>query len=163
MFERLSGAPMQIIQATSAKELVTVRRLFEEYAESLGIDLAYQGFAAELAGLPGAYAPPRGRLLLASVDNAPVGCVALRPHEGGSAEIKRLYVRPTYQGHGIGRKLVEALITDAVAIGYTTMLLDTLPSMHGALRLYQSVGFIRREPYFPSPIAGNVFMELSLR
>lgn len=154
--------PMKIIQAASPEDITAVRRLFEEYAASLGIDLAYQGFPAELAGLPGSYAPPRGRLLLATIDDIPAGCVALRAHDGRAAEIKRLYVRPEHRGSGIGRKLIETLIRDAQAIGYSAMLLDTLPSMHGALRLYESLGFRRRDPYFPSPIAGNVFMELGL-
>jgi ribosomal protein S18 acetylase RimI-like enzyme len=153
---------VRIIQAVSAEDLVTVCRLFEEYAASLGIDLAYQGFPAELAGLPGVYAPPRGRLLLATIDDIPAGCVALRPHDGKAGEMKRLYVRPEHRGNGIGRKLVETLIRDANAIGYSLILLDTLPSMRGALRLYESLGFRRRGPYFPSPIAGNVFMELGL-
>lgn len=138
------------------------RRLFEEYAASLGVDLSYQGFAAELAGLPGAYAPPRGRLLLAFARDAAAGCVALRPVDDQTGEMKRLFVRPEQQGLGLGRMLAARAIDEARAIGYSTMLLDTLPSMHGALRLYESLGFVRRQPYFQSPVAGNVFMELRL-
>lgn len=154
--------PLKIIQAASPEDITAVQRLFEEYTASLDIDLAYQGFPAELAGLPGAYAPPRGRLLLATIDDIPAGCVALRPLDGGAGEIKRLYVRPEHRGSAIGRNLVETLIRDAQAMGYSVMLLDTLPHMRGALSLYESLGFTRRNPYFHSPIAGNVFMELSL-
>lgn len=153
---------VQILDANTSEDITAVRRLFEEYAASLGIDLAYQGFAAELAGLPGAYAPPGGRLLLATAGGVPAGCVALRPHDRESCEMKRLYVRPEHQGRGLGRELVVRLIAEASAGGYSTMLLDTLPSMHGAQRLYASLGFVRRAPYFPSPIDGNVFMELRL-
>lgn len=153
---------MKIVQATSGQDLVAVKRLFEEYAGSLNVDLCFQNFSAELAGLPGAYAPPHGRLLLALVEDTPAGCVALRPHGDRSAEMKRLYVRPERQGIGLGRRLAECAIAEARTLGYATLLLDTLPSMHSALRLYESLGFVRRPAYFPSPIAGNTFMELRL-
>jgi ribosomal protein S18 acetylase RimI-like enzyme len=153
---------MKIIQANSAEEIAAVRRLFEEYAASIETDLCFQNFSKELAGLPGAYAPPRGRLLLALVDGAPVGCVALRPHDDHAGEMKRLFVQPGHQGRGLGRSLVETLFTEARAIGYTSILLDTLPSMQSAQRLYLSLGFVHRPPYFDSPVGGNVFMELNL-
>ena len=154
---------MKIIQATNVETIASVRRLFQEYAASIDTDLCFQNFAKELAALPGYYAPPRGRLLLAMIDGAPVGCVALRPHDAHTGEMKRLFVRPGHQGRGIGRSLVEAVIAEARAIGYTSLLLDTLPSMQSAIRLYEAMGFVRRAPYFDSPVGGNVFMELSLR
>lgn len=153
---------MKIIQANSAEDIAAARRLFEEYAASIDTDLCFQNFARELAALPGYYAPPRGRLLLAVIDGTPVGCVALRPHDTTTGEMKRLFVRPAHQGRGLGKQLVEAVITEARAIGYTTLLLDTLPGMQSAIRLYETLGFVRREPYFDSPVGGNVFMELSL-
>jgi putative acetyltransferase len=154
--------PVKIIQATSVEDIAAVRQLFEEYAASLEIDLCFQNFFAELAGLPGAYASPRGRLLLAMADDKPAGCVALRPHRERVGEMKRLYIRPGHQGLGLGRKLAEQIISDARTIGYTSLLLDTLPSMQAAIKLYESLGFVRRGPYFDSPVAGNVFMELKL-
>ncbi len=153
---------MKIIQATNVETIASARRLFQEYAASIDTDLCFQNFAKELAALPGYYAPPRGRLLLAMIDGAPVGCVALRPHDAHTGEMKRLFVRPGHQGRGLGRFLVEAVIAEARAIGYTSLLLDTLPSMQSAIRLYESIGFVRRAPYFDSPVGGNVFMELSL-
>lgn len=154
---------MKIAPANSPEEIAAIRQLFEEYAASLGLDLGYQGFPAELAGLPGAYAPPRGRLLLAADECGPAGCVALRPFNDGACEMKRLYVRPERQGLGVGRRLAQRVIAEARAIGYAAILLDTLPTMHAALRLYESLGFVRRGPYFPTPIPGNIFMELRFR
>ncbi len=154
---------MKIIQASSVEDIAAARRLFEEYAASIETDLCFQNFAKELAGLPGAYAPPRGRLLLALIDGAPVGCVGLRPHDARTGEMKRLFVQPGHQGRGLGRQLVETLTAEARAIGYTTLLLDTLPSMQSAIRLYELIGFVRRPPYFDSPVGGNVFMELRLK
>ena len=153
---------MNIYQATSMDEIASVRQLFEEYAGSLEVDLGYQGFTTELAGLPGAYAPPRGRLLLASNEGISVGCVAMRPIDDNTCEMKRLFVRPERQGLGVGRMLVTRVIAEARDIGYSTILLDTLPSMNGALRLYEKLGFVRRLAYFQTPIEGNVFMELRL-
>lgn len=154
---------MEIVQAASGEDIAAIRRLFAEYAASLELDLCFQNFPAELAGLPGAYAARRGRLLLALVEGVPAGCVALRPKDEGTCEMKRLYVRPGHQGLGLGRKLTERAIVEARAIGYSTLLLDTLPSMQAAVRLYESLGFVRRAPYFDSPVAGNVFMELRLK
>lgn len=153
---------MKIIQATNVETIASARRLFQEYAASIDTDLCFQNFAKELAALPGYYAPPRGRLLLTVIDGTPVGCVALRPHDTTTGEMKRLFVRPAHQGRGLGKQLVEAVITEARAIGYTTLLLDTLPSMQSAIRLYETLGFVRRAPYFDSPVGGNVFMELNL-
>jgi len=153
---------VKIIQANSLEDITAARRLFEEYAASIDTDLCFLNFSKELAGLPGAYAPPRGRLLLAMVDDKPVGCVGLRPHDDKRGEMKRLFVQPGHQGRGLGRSLVEAVTAEARAIGYTRLLLDTLPSMQSAIKLYESLGFVRRAPYFDSPVGGNVFMELHL-
>lgn len=154
---------MKIFQANTVEDIAAARRLFEEYAASIETDLCFQNFSKELTGLPGAYAPPRGRLLLALVDATPVGCVGLRPHDATTGEMKRLFVQPGHQGRGLGKQLAEAVIAEARAIGYTSLLLDTLPSMQSAIRLYEVLGFVRRPPYFDSPVGGNVFMELKLK
>lgn len=143
-------------------DLERVRELFEEYAGSLGIDLGFQGFAAELAALPGDYVPPRGCLLLATWDGEAGGCVALRPLDDVTAEMKRLYVRPHVRGHGIARLLVDEVVAVARSCRYARMRLDTLPWMTAAIRLYESVGFRRIAPYRENPVEGAVFMELSL-
>jgi len=153
---------IDIVPATSADQIVTARRLFKEYEASLGIELSFQGFAQEVAGLPGAYAPPAGRLFLAADGAEPAGCVALRPLGGGICEMKRLYLRPTARGARLGRRLAETVIREARAIGYARMRLDTLPSMKEAFALYQSLGFREIAPYRENPIAGTRFMELSL-
>jgi putative acetyltransferase len=153
---------MRICQATTAESIARSRELFEEYAGWLGIDLSYQGFAAELAGLPGAYGPPRGRLLLALADGEAAGCVALRPLEDTICEMKRLYVRPDFRAQGVGRRLAERVVDEARSLGYRTMRLDTLPSMQAAIGLYEALGFERCNAYYPSPIRETVFMELQL-
>ncbi len=145
-----------------AHELEAIRTLFREYAASLPIDLGYQGFAAELAMLPGPYAPPRGRLLLAQVNGEAAGCVALRPLTESICEMKRLYVRPPFRQLGLGRRLVSRILSEAATIGYTVMRLDTLASMQPAIRLYESFGFRRCAPYYATPIAETVFMERML-
>lgn len=152
---------IDIAPATSEDQIATARRLFREYEASLGIELTFQGFAQEVAGLPGAYAPPGGRLLLAT-GAEPAGCVALRPLGGGICEMKRLYVRPTARGARLGRRLAETVIREARAIGYARMRLDTLPSMKEAFALYQTLGFREIAPYYATPIVGTRFMELSL-
>ncbi len=153
---------MQICQASTLDEIAVVRTLFQEYAAWLRIDLCFQGFAAELASLPGLYALPRGRLLLASVGGEALGCVALRPVGGTVCEMKRLFVRPAFQGRGLGRRLAEMVIAEARTIGYSTMTLDTLPFMHAAIRLYETLGFVRRPAYYATPLQEIIFMELQL-
>jgi ribosomal protein S18 acetylase RimI-like enzyme len=153
---------IDIVRATSAEQIATARMLFKEYEASLGIELTFQGFAREVAELPGAYAPPAGRLFLATDGTEPAGCVALRPLGDGVCEMKRLYVRPTARGTRLGRRLTETVIREARAIGYTRMRLDTLPSMKEAFALYKTIGFREIPPYCENPIVGTHFMELSL-
>jgi putative acetyltransferase len=153
---------MKICPAITPEQIALSRTLFEEYANWLRIDLSFQGFAAELAGLPGVYAPPRGRLLLALAGSEAAGCVALRPLGEGICELKRLFVRSAFRGQGIGKLLAERIVAEARTIGYRTMRLDTLSSMHGAIRLYQALGFVRRAAYYDTPLPDTVFMELQL-
>jgi putative acetyltransferase len=150
-----------IREAISAADIAHARELFEEYAAWLNVDLCFQGFADELATLPGKYAPPRGRLFLAG--DPPVACIALRPlEEAGVGEVKRLYVRPPARGTGLGRALVETVLSHARAIGYRELRLDTADWMADALRLYGRLGFRERSPYYHNPMLGVVFMSITL-
>jgi len=149
---------LQILQAVNAEHLETIRTLLGEYQALLGVDLSFQDFAAEVRDLPGAYAPPAGRLLLALNDGTPVGCVALRAVLGTRCEMKRLFVRPGTRGLGVGTALVARVVDEARAIGYSEMVLDTLPSMGDAQRLYAQFGFLDTDPYRSNPIAGTRYL-----
>jgi len=153
---------VEIFAAGTPDDLENARALFGQYAQSLGFDLGFQDFAAELKNLPGDYAPPRGCILLAKQDERIVGCVALRKLEGTISEMKRLYVAPEARGQGIGRKLAEAVILCAKELGYQCMRLDTVASMEAANRLYSSLGFQPISAYRYNPLAGAQFYELSL-
>jgi putative acetyltransferase len=150
------------VDGHAAERIPVIRGLFEEYAESLGIDLGFQDFEHELAELPGDYAPPRGRLLLALDGEEPAGCVALRPFGPGVCEMKRLYVRSEYRGTGLGRILSERIVEAARDAGYECMRLDTLPTMAAARALYRSLGFVEIAAYRPNPIHGTTYFELAL-
>ena len=153
------------LRAPSTAELDEVRALFREYEKWLDYDLCFQGFEAELAGLPGRYAPPSGRLWLAEVDGQLAGCVGLREIEPGICEMKRLYVRDFARGRGVGRALAQRVIADARAIGYRSMRLDTLriDRMRSANALYDSLGFHDIEPYYANPLPDVRYMQLDLR
>ena len=151
-----------IRQADSPADVATARALFEEYQKSLGFSLCFQNFDAELAGLPGAYAPPSGRLLLAFEGDVPAGCVAIRKIEEGICELKRLWVRPAFRGTALGRRLVVDVLREAREMGYGRVRLDTLPSMTAAQALYLSLGFLDIPPYNDHPIEGTRFMEAVL-
>ena len=153
---------LEIAPASSPEEIAHAKALFREYEQGVGYSLCFQGFDREVAELPGAYAPPRGRLLLAREGPELAGCIALRPLEGGACEMKRLYVRDTFRGRGLGRLLAERVLAEARAIGYARMRLDTLPTMTAAIPLYRSLGFREIEPYNANPIEGALFMEKEL-
>lgn len=154
---------MKIIRAQTADEMETVRALFREYERFLRVDLCFQGFAEELATLPGRYAPPQGRLLLAQESERVAGCVALRPlQEEGACEMKRLFVRPAYRGQGLGRMLAQRIIHEAITAGYTMMRLDTLGTLERAMQIYAALGFQRCAPYYANPLPGVVYWERAL-
>ena len=150
-------------QAESHDQISQARELFLEYAQSLGFSLCFQGFDKELAELPGDYAPPEGRLLLAEYDGQLAACVALHKLESGICEMKRLYLRPHFRGRGLGRALAEHIIAEARQIGYRRMRLDTVePVMKDAVAMYRKLGFRDIAPYRSNPIAGAMYMELEL-
>jgi len=151
-----------IVQAQSEAEYTAGRALFEDYARFLGVDLGFQGFTSEVRQLPSIYGPPGGCLLLARRNAAFIGCVGVRRWSAGSCEMKRLYVQQVARGTGTGAALVLAAIERARAMGYRRMLLDTLPDMNAAHRLYESLGFRPCAPYRHNPIAGTTYMALDL-
>lgn len=157
---------MAIDVATSAQDMAIAAQLFREYADSLGLDLAFQNFDDELAQLPGDYAAPRGALLLAYVDGALAGCCALRPLDNAdipnAAEMKRLYVRRAFRGFGLGRQLAEAILDAARQAGYASVLLDTLDDMEAARNLYADLGFQSIEPYYHNPILGAHYLKADI-
>lgn len=152
-----------VAQAESPSEIAQARELFLEYAQSLGFSLCFQNFDKELARLPGDYAPPAGRLLLAEYDGQLAGCVALHPLEPGVCEMKRLYLRLQFRGKSLGRVLADRIIAEARQIGYQRMRLDTVePVMKDAVAMYRKLGFTEIAPYCKNPIAGALYMELQL-
>lgn len=154
---------MKIIPAQAAGDIEAVRELFCAYERLLGVDLCFQNFAEELATLPGRYAPPRGRLLLALDEQQyAAGCVALRPLDDRTCEMKRLFVRPAYRGQGLGRILAMHVVNEASTLGYAVMRLDTLEELESAMRLYASLGFQRCAPYYANPLPGVVYWERAL-
>ncbi len=151
------------MQAESHAQIAQTRELFLEYAESLGFSLCFQNFDQELAGLPGDYASPDGRLLLAEYDGQLAGCAALHKLEPDTCEMKRLYLRARFRGKGLGRALAETIIAEARAIGYRRMRLDTVePVMKDAVAMYRRLGFKEIAPYRANPIEGALYMELQL-
>jgi len=153
---------LKIFPVETDEDIELAKELFEEYADSLGIDLGFQNLKEELANLPGCYARPEGCILLARYNEEIAGCVALRKLSDGICEGKRLYVRPQFRGLKIGRKLTETIIEEARKIGYMRMRGDTLASMKTAQALYASLGFKQIEPYCYNPIGGAIFVELVL-
>lgn len=154
---------LAIVQAETPEQIATARELMVEYAETLGFELCFQNFDEEMRALPGKYAPPSGRLLLAYCDGKAAGVVALRPLDTPRVcEMKRLYVRPGYRGKALGRALAERLIAEAAAAGYTRMRLDTVPGkMDRAIALYRELGFREVAAYYPTPVRETVFLELA--
>lgn len=149
--------------AEGAADMETVRTLFREYQHGLGVSLCFQDFDSELAGLPGKYADPQGCILLAEADGKPAGVVALRALDGDAVcEMKRLYVRPTARGLGLGRRLAAAIVDEARKRGYARMRLDTLPKLSEAIALYATMGFVEIPPYYGNPIPGVRYYELKL-
>lgn len=157
---------IQFITPRTQAEWAHTREIFIEYAQSLGIDLCFQNFDAELLGLPGDYAEPRGALLLAMAEGQLAGCCALRPLDNvdypNASEMKRLYVRKPFRGSGLGRQLAEAILDAARRAGYTCVLLDTLDDMEAARALYEDLGFEEIPPYYHSPIVGAHYLKVNI-
>lgn len=162
----VNSPPIEFITPSSAEEFDAVRSIFREYARGLKVDLCFQDFDAELATLPGEYAPPRGSLLMATVNGKLAGCCALRPLDcvdyPNACEMKRLYVRQEFRGRGLGRQLAEAVLDDARRAGYDCALLDTLDDMEAARALYEDLSFVEIPPYYHNPIAGAHYLKADL-
>lgn len=161
-----TASSFSIQHATSSEDLNAIKTLFTAYAEWLGLDLSFQGFAEELTTLPGKYAVPSGQLLLARAieSGSPIGCVGLRPLPvaEGCCEMKRLYILPAGRRMGVGKALVLRLIDEAKALGYRAIRLDTLSTMESGIKLYRQLGFVDCERYYDTPLEGTVFLELNL-
>mgnify|MGYP001188779721 CR=1 FL=1 len=153
---------LRALSASDTTELEHVRQFFRNYAAWLGVDLSFQGFADELANLPGAYGEADGRLFFAEIDGRPAGCVGIRRFSEGVCEMKRLYVDPDARGRGLGRQLALQAIKAAQALGYRRILLDTMPMMRIAVKLYRELGFTEAPAYYPTPIEGTIFLTLDL-
>jgi ribosomal protein S18 acetylase RimI-like enzyme len=153
---------LRIDECGPGADVARVRELFLEYQDAIGVSLAFQGFDEELASLPGAYAPPKGALLIAVQDGVAAGCIALRPLGDGEAEIKRLYVRPAFRGSGLGERLVQAVSERARSAGYRALRLDTLASMGAAMRLYERLGFAETAAYHEAIRPGMRFFRKPL-
>ncbi|MGZ5130248.1 MAG: GNAT family N-acetyltransferase [Caldimonas sp.] len=166
MAEARATPAIELRRAETAAELAAAAAIFREYAASLAVDLCFQNFEAEIASLPGEYAPPGGYLLLAYVDGALAGCGALRPlpevDYANACEMKRLYVRPGFRRFGLGRAMAKALLDEARKARYSAMLLDTLDEMESARELYASLGFEEIPPYYFNPIAGAHYLKADL-
>ena len=154
--------PIELVQVQGDEQVAVARELFREYAGAIGVDLEYQGFAAELASLHAPYVPPHGALIVAQVDCATAACVALRCLDEATGEMKRLFVRPAYRSLGLGQCLIEAVVKAARGAGYTALRLDTLPSMAGAQALYRKLGFVEIPAYNTTHLPGTRFFELEL-
>jgi ribosomal protein S18 acetylase RimI-like enzyme len=162
----VSTPELQFITPQTPEQLDAARQIIQEYAEQLGVDLCFQNFDAELAGLPGEYSAPRGALQLALLDGEVAGCCALRPLDtvdyADACEMKRLYVRKAFRGFGLGRQLAEAMLDAARWAGYRTVLLDTLDDMEAARALYEDLGFVDIPPYYHNPIAGAHYLKADI-
>jgi putative acetyltransferase len=158
-----AGRAFDFLRAQSPEQIAAIRELFLEYAQSLGFSLCFQSFDQELASLPGDYAPPEGRLVLATHNGQPAGCVALHALAPEICEMKRLYVCPQFRGKGLGRELAERIIAEARQLGYKKLRLDTVePVMKTAVAMYRQLGFREIPPYRQNPIEGALYMELEL-
>ena len=153
---------LHILSAVDTESIGHVRQFFRNYADWLGRDLTFQGFDEEMASLPGAYSAPKGRLFFAELDGKPAGCVGVRPLSDGVCEMKRLYVEPSMRGNGVGRDLALAAIRCAKELGYRKIMLDTLPAMRMAQKLYRELGFTEAPAYYQTPIEGTMFLALNL-
>jgi GNAT superfamily N-acetyltransferase len=153
---------LDIVSATSTEQLGAVKALFQEYWNSFGFTPSFQNFGSELAALPGKYQPPQGRLALALVRSEPAGCVALRPIDAIRCEAKRLYVRPRFRSQGVGKALLEWVISEARSAGYEELVGDTMPVMERAIAMYERIGFERTGPYANQPTGGAIYVRLRL-
>jgi ribosomal protein S18 acetylase RimI-like enzyme len=162
----VSRPDITLFSPSRPHDMAAVREIFQEYADQLGVDLCFQGFEAELAELPGAYAAPRGTLVLALVDGTLAGCCALRPLDSvdypNAAEMKRLYVRKAFRRFGLGRELAESVLDHARTEGYHCVLLDTLDDMEAARALYAELGFEEIAPYYHNPLPGSHYLKVDL-